>query len=156
MPSCDGAMVSGPRRRKRIVEPHQAAPEQRVIGLVQGAHARDLVDRALLQMVLQIAADARLVEHDLDAERRQPVGGPDAGAMQHLRRSDRAGAQDHFALGAGLDHFAALHEAHADGAAVLDDQPLDQHVLFEPQIGRASAPASGSRAPRTSAVRASG
>ena len=39
-----------------------------------------------------------------------------------------------FALGAGLDHFAALHEAHADGAAVLDDQPIDQHVLFQPQI----------------------
>ena len=40
-----------------------------------------------------------------------------------------------FALGAGLDHFATLHEAHADGAAVLDDQPVDQHVLFQPQIG---------------------
>ena len=55
--------------------------------------------------------------------------------MQHLYRSDRAGAQDHFALGAGLDGFAALHEAHAGGAAVLDDQAIDQHVLFEPQIG---------------------
>ena len=41
---------------ERVVEPHQAAPEQIVIGLVQGADALDLVDRALLQMVLQIAA----------------------------------------------------------------------------------------------------
>ena len=65
----------------------------------------------------------------------QPVRRPDAGAMQHLGRSDRAGAQDHFALGAGLDGFAALHEAHADGAAVLDDQTVDQHILLEPQIG---------------------
>ena len=106
-----------------------------VIGLVQRAHARDLVDRALLQMVLQVAADAGPVEHGIDAERRKPVGRPDAGAMQHLRRTDRAGAQDDFALGAGLDDLAALHEAHADGAAVLDDQLVDQHVLFQPQVG---------------------
>ena len=86
-------------------------------------------------MVLQIAPDARTVEHGLDAERRQPFRRPNAGAVQHLDRSDRAGAQDHFALGAGLDGFAALDEAHADGAAVLDDQAVDQHVLFEPQIG---------------------
>ena len=85
-------------------------------------------------MVLQIAPDALLVEHDIDAERRQPVGRSDAGPVQHLRRSDRSRAQNDFALGAGLDHLAALHEAHADGAAVLDDQPVDQHVLFQPQI----------------------
>ena len=118
-----------------VVEPHQAAPDQRVIGLVQRADARDLVDRALLQMVLQIASDALAVEHDIDAERRQPVGRADAGAVQHLHRSDRARAQNHFALGAGLDDFTALDEAHADGAAVLDDQAIDQHVLFQPQIG---------------------
>ena len=96
-------------------------------------------------MVLQIAPHALPVERDIDAERRQPVGGADAGAVQHLGRSDRAGAQDHFALGAGLDHFAALHKAHADGAAVLDDQPIDQHVLFQPQVWRVSA---GFRKPR--------
>ncbi len=71
-----------------IIEPHQAAPEQIVVGLVQRADAKNLVDRALLQMVLQVAADARLVEHDIDAEWRQPVGGADAGSMQDLRRSD--------------------------------------------------------------------
>ena len=136
MPSCDGAMVSGPRRRKRIVEPHQAAPEQRMIGLVQGAHAVDLVDRALLQMVLQVAARRPGASSTgVDPERRQPFRRPDAGAMQHLDRSDRAGAQDHLALGARLDDLAALHEAHAGGAAVLDDQPVDQHVRFEPQVG---------------------
>ena len=31
--------------------------------------------------------------------------------------------------------LTALHEAHADRASVLDDQPIDQHVFFEPQIG---------------------
>ena len=130
-----GRHGQGTAAAERVVEAHQAAPHQRVIGLVQGADARDLVDRALLQMVLQIAPDARPVEHGFDPERRQPFRRPDAGAVQHLDRSDRAGAQDHFAFGARLDHFAALHEAHADGAAVLDDQAVDQHVLFQPQIG---------------------
>src|SRR5258706_7299301 len=54
--------------------------------------------------------------------------------MQHLCRSDRAGAQDHLAFCAGLDYFAASREAHADGAAVLDDEAIDQHVLCEMQI----------------------
>ncbi len=92
------------------------------------------IDRALLQMVLQIAPDAGAIEHGLDAERRQPVGRPDAGAMQHLDRSDRACRQDHFAFGAGLDRLAALDKTHADRAAVFDDQPVDQHVLFQPQV----------------------
>ena len=86
-------------------------------------------------MVLQIAPDALAVEHASDPKRRQPVRRPDAGAVQYLRRADRAGAHDDFALGAGLDHLAALHEAHADRTAVLDHQPVDQHVLFKPQIG---------------------
>src|ERR1039457_149711 len=86
-------------------------------------------------MVLQIAPDALPVEHASDPERRQPLRRPDAGAMQHLRRSDRAGAQDHFAFGAGLDNFAALKEAYANDTAILDDQAIDQHVLFETQIG---------------------
>ena len=90
-----------------VIEAHQAAPHQRIIGLVEGANAVDLVDRALLQMVLQIAPDALAVEHGLDPKRRQPLRRSDAGAVQHLHRSDRAGAQDHFALGAGLNDFAA-------------------------------------------------
>ena len=55
--------------------------------------------------------------------------------MQHLYRSDRAGAEDHLALDARLEHFAALHEAHADSAPLLNDETINQHVLFEPQIG---------------------
>ena len=42
----------GPAAAERIIEPHQAAPEQRIVSLVQGADAMNLVDRALLQMVL--------------------------------------------------------------------------------------------------------
>src|SRR4029077_17528075 len=96
-----------------VVEPHHAASDQIVISLVQRADALDLLDRALLQMVLQVAPYTRFVERDVDAERREPVGRPDAGPVQHLRRSDRSRTQDDFAPGARLDHLAALHEAHA-------------------------------------------
>ena len=47
----------------------QAAADQRMVGLVQRLGAMDLEDRALLQMVLQVASDALAVEHDIDAER---------------------------------------------------------------------------------------
>lgn len=118
-----------------VVEPHQAAAEQIVVGFVQRADAFDLVDRALLQMVLQIASHAGPVHHDVDAERREPLGRSDAGAMQDLDRADRAGGEDHLALGARLDGLAVLDEAHADGTALLDDQAVDQHMLLEPQVG---------------------
>src|SRR6266478_4082386 len=55
--------------------------------------------------------------------------------MHYLYRSDRAGAQDHFAPGAGLGDFACLNEAHADRAALLDDQAIHQHVFLEVKIG---------------------
>ena len=71
-----------------VVEPHHAAPDQIVVGLIQRADALDLVDRTLLQMVLQVAPHTRFVEHHIDAERRKPIGGTDAGPVQHLRRSD--------------------------------------------------------------------
>ena len=56
-----------------------------MVGHVEGLHALDLVDGALLQMVLQIAADTLLVQHRRNAELGQPVGWPDAGELQDLR-----------------------------------------------------------------------
>src|SRR5258707_7040979 len=100
-----------------IVEPHQSAAEERIISLVQGTDAMNLVDSALLQMVLQIAPDALAVEHDVDAERDEPVGGTNAGTVQHLGRSDRAGTENDLTLRAGLDKVVTPEEAHADGAA---------------------------------------
>src|SRR5258708_17001167 len=88
-------------------------------------------------MILEIAPDAVAVEHDIDAERGEPVRRANAGAVQHLGRSDRAGAQDDFALRAGLDDLAAPDKSHADGAPVLDDETLGQHLLFQAQIGAA-------------------
>src|SRR5438477_804001 len=126
-----------PAAAERVVEPHQAAPDQGIVGLVQRLDAFDLVDRALLQMVLQIAPDARPIEHDIDAERGEPVRRANAGAVQQLDRSDRAGAQDDFALCAGLEDLAAPDKPYADGAPVLDNKTIRQHPLFQAQIGAA-------------------
>jgi len=79
-------------------------------------------------------ADAVAVEHDIDAERGEPVRRADAGAMQQLDRSDRAGAQDDFALRTGLENLATADKSHANGAPVLDDETVDQHLLFQAQI----------------------
>ena len=57
-PSCDGAMVSGPVRRKSVFEAHGGPlPEPGIVG-VERPDAADLVDRPELQVVLQVLADA--------------------------------------------------------------------------------------------------
>ena len=108
-----------------------------MVGLVQRLHAVDLEDRALLQMVLQVAADARRVADHGDAVLGQPVARPDAGELQDLRRADGACRQDDLALGARLDEPAALAEPDADGAPAFDDHLLDQHAGLQAQVGPA-------------------
>ena len=87
MPSCEGAMVSGPRRKQGVLCAHQRAADQRVIAGVERLGAGHLVDGTLLQVVLQVAADARLVEQHRHARRRQPVGRTDARTLQDRRPS---------------------------------------------------------------------
>ena len=53
---------------QRVVEENPGAAEQRGVHLVQRLDAGDLVDHPQLQMVLQVLADARLVEHHRNAE----------------------------------------------------------------------------------------
>ena len=116
----------------------------------------DLEDRALLQMVLQVAADARRVADHGDAVLGQPLARPDAGKLQDLRRADGARRQDDLALGARLDEPAALAEPDADGAPAFDDHLLDQHAGLQAQVGPTEHGLRGRRAPRTSECRASG
>src|SRR4051794_23632097 len=85
-------------------------------------------------MVLQITPHTRAVQDGFDAERRQPVSRSDPGAVQHLHRSDRAGAENDLASGAGLDHLATLDKTHAGGAAALYNQAIDQPVFLKAQV----------------------
>ena len=57
----------------------------------------------------------------MHAGRAQLVGRADARQQQQLRRVDRAGRQQHLALGAQqLARRGALAHAHADGAVALE------------------------------------
>src|ERR1700733_14336451 len=86
-------------------------------------------------MVLQVAPDTGPVHATGNAERGQPFRRANTGAMQNLRRTDRAGAENDLAFGARLEHLAVACEQNTRGAAVLDNEAIDQHILFKTQIG---------------------
>src|SRR5262249_62228031 len=86
--------------KERIVECHACAADERTIGLVEGLGARDLVDEPQLEVILQVIADASLVEHDRDAEVLQLARAADAGELEDLDRADRTGRENHLAAGA--------------------------------------------------------
>ncbi len=94
----------GSASSQAIVEAHPCAPEHRVISLVERLDIADLVDHPLLQVVLQIRADAAAIQNGLDAERREPFVPcqfPDK--LKSLRRADRAGRKNDLARGADLE-----------------------------------------------------
>src|SRR3569833_4558890 len=76
-----GRLRQRPASPQRIIHSHPRALYQRGIDFVERFDAVDLVDCALLLMVLQIASDALTVENGVDAARLQPFVRPDAGAM---------------------------------------------------------------------------
>src|SRR5262249_62210205 len=86
--------------KERIVEPHARAGDERARGLVEGLDARDLVDEPKLEVVLQVVADAGLVEHDRNAEALELLGAAHAGELENLGRADRPGREDHRAASA--------------------------------------------------------
>src|SRR5262249_59746615 len=67
-PELRGRHRERPAAKERIVESHARAADERTIGLVEGLGARDLVDEPKLEVILQVVADASLVEHDRNAE----------------------------------------------------------------------------------------
>ena len=104
-----------------------------------------------LQVVLQVLADAG---RDGAASRRRAgcnrVAVADAGQLQELGRVHRAGRQHDFAARAGLEVLAVPGPGDADGAAVLDQHARDVDAGLQLEVG-GRAPASESRAPRSSA-----
>ena len=55
-----------------------------MIGLVEGAGAGDAIDGALLEMVLQVTANAGTVDTGLDASGLERGAGADAGTLEDL------------------------------------------------------------------------
>src|SRR3984957_14170011 len=105
-----------------------------MIGLVQRLDVTDLIDRALLQVVLKIRTHTAPVDQSLDAQWGEPFVPADAGQAEDLRRADRAGRQDDRAGGADFEFLAVAQKHDAACAAVFDDQALDVDVHLELQI----------------------
>src|SRR5207247_4301241 len=120
---------------KPIVDAHACAADQGAIGLVECLGARELIDEPQLQVILQVLAHARLIEHDGNAEPRELIGTADAGEFEDLHGADRASRKDDLAASARGSDRAVLAPAHGDRARALKLDLLDQTVELEPQIG---------------------
>ena len=126
-----GALVGGKARA------HEAAPLGDVAGAGSAMPAQEIVERGFqlaravvahrlarvlqradVEMVLQVMADARRIGHDLDAMSAQFRCRADAGQHQQLRRVDRAAAQDDFTRGRLVEGLAEHRVRHAIGARV--------------------------------------
>ena len=144
-------MVSGPRAEQRVFgRPWRPCPSRLPARWFSVTRALDLVDQAQLQMVLQVAADAR----QLVARRRCPsrcssVARPDAGELQELRRADGAGGQhDLAARGRGVRPVAAggtrrRRSAGRRTAACSACAPVSTVRFGRPRAGRRKALARG-------------
>src|SRR5262249_15027080 len=121
-----------PAAKERIVESHARAADERTIGLVEGLGARDLVDEPKLEVILQVVADASLIEHDRNAEALQLARAADARELENLDRADRTGREDHLAAGARGSSHAVLPPAHARCARAVEHDLFHQALGFEP------------------------
>ena len=88
-------------------------------------------------MVLQIRADAGQRVRDRHARGLQQIRIPDPGQIENVRRLNRAGAQQHLAVGVGGRSLPALarHIVHPDGAALLDADLRGAGVGDDGEIG---------------------
>src|SRR4051812_36329574 len=85
-------------------------------------------------MVLQVFADARLVENDRDSELLKLGGRAYARDQQRLGRPDGAGRQDHLTLAARDLELAVLSIAHADRALAIENNLVGQAAGLEPEV----------------------
>src|SRR5262245_12554596 len=103
-----------------------------------------------LDVVLQVLADAGQMLDDRDSERLEGVGVADPRQHQHLRRVDRAAAQDHLAPYPRIGVPAVLDILDAGRAAPLEHNARDERArlyrdtpppLRRAKIGARSTPA---------------
>ncbi len=129
----------------------------RLVVFVQAVGTGQLVDQVDAVVIAQIRADLGRVVNNRDTQRFQMVRRTDAGKHHQLGRSDRAGGDQHFALGRGGHFVSGMTVAHGLGAAVLDHDArhlaigLDGEVL--PVLDRLQIGDSGRTAPRVAGRR---
>mgnify|MGYP003338728194 CR=1 FL=1 len=108
-----------------LVLPVTVERPQLVRAVVGHAGSLAVVQNHRVEMVLEIAADARQIVQRLDADRLQVIGGADTRQQEKLRRVHRAATQNDLAIGA-RDLVAAVdHVAHAHGPVLVEDDAFD-------------------------------
>jgi hypothetical protein len=147
--------------RRRAIRHHR--PEPTRLGIGRGHHASALapvfndsrchlersLERAadrhvavrlpagdIVDVILQIAAHRRAVEHHFDPVRLKVIGRTDAGEHQDLRGIERARAQHHAAPRQQRLGRAAAPDLHAGHAPAFDHQLFDQRVGAHIEIAR--------------------
>src|SRR5579875_1207707 len=103
---------------QHICQSHRDAAAQSAGLLIQRARVAHLVDKAQLQMILQVLADAGERMHHGDTVLLQQRRRPDAGQLEQMRRADRAGGEDKLAADRGVCQSALMGEFDADDALV--------------------------------------
>src|SRR5262249_9173506 len=89
---------------------------------------------AQLQVILQIFADSRFVQHYRYVEVLQLRRRPHTGQKQQLRRADRSGAENHGTAALRPARLAVLPPDDAAGPFAVEPDALDQTPGLEPQI----------------------
>ena len=136
------ALVDADRKRPAALEdPLEAHAElahdaaQVVVG---GHRLRAAEDRAHLQMILQVLADAGQCMHHRDAAVGQQRGVADARQLQQLRRLQPARREHHFVPCTDADRAAALRILDARCTAAYEQHTVHHRLGLDAQVGPAS------------------
>src|ERR1700748_3611436 len=101
-----------------------------MIRLVQCLGAKDLVDHALLQMVLQILPDAWPSQGHGDSQGLQKLRRGNAGPLQNFTRADGAPTENDLTPRPGLIDFSVTDKLNARRARALEGQFVDMDLGF--------------------------
>ena len=123
-----GRHAHGAGALERVLQPNQGlAPPTAGLG-VERLDALDFVNRANLQMVLQIGAHARGVMQYGYPMALQECCRAHARQLQNLRRPNAAGTQNNLTSGCGGDHLLARQNLGASTALAAIGQGLKQQL----------------------------
>ena len=119
--------------RGQVANPGQQLGPDGVQLVVQRRPGR-LVVVADREMILQVGADRRVVEHDRDAEFAEQRRRPDSGQLQDLGRIHRAATQDDLAGRRRDARHAALDVLDPDRALAIHADPPHPRAGFHTQV----------------------
>ena len=156
-PICDGAMVIGPRRSRAYSSAMPALPARLLARDVQRRQAGDLEDHPQLQVILQVLADAgQRVCNAAMPWLASRDGSPMPDSCSRCGEFTAPAARITSRPARTVLIAPSMAQLDAGNAAALDDKPQRLGAGPQRQVRRARAPASGSRAPPTSAGRGAG